>query len=369
MKKLSDVTKLNLFVFFTMFAKFSVELFMPVILYKLNFSIQEILIFLLYSYVLNIISSIPITKVGKKYGFKYIVIASSFLFTSFYFVVSFMKKNILYFIIVGFLNSVSNILYYIGRHNYAGVVLNRNKIGKGVGGIIISTVFASMVASLFSSYVIEKFSLILVAIIITIIYLLGTAFIFKIKENQENQKISLKDIHNNISKSNKLFFLIEQFKTVFFSLYPLYVYIFVDNTYTYIGYIYLITSIASIIFIYFYSKKIDKKNINFLKISAILLSTILFIDMYISSKFWALVVVFIEGICIKFYETSVAKNMYTLKGKMEGSSYFLYMEILYNIGRIIIVNSILLFSLKIRTILFICILFIFISGFIKFDLE
>ena len=207
------------------------------------------------------------------------------------------------------------------------------------------------------------------AAIVTIIYIVGTIFIFKIPLKKTQDKYTIKDISKSIAKSNKIFFLLEQFKHLFFSLYPLYVYVFVDNTYTYIGLVYIVTGLASIIFIYFFSLKIDKGNLNYLKLSAILLSSILFLDMVVSNKYLVLLIVFLEGICIKLYETSVTNTMYALKGTKEGSSYFLYMEILYNIGRIIIIAFMLLFALKIRTILYICIVFIFISGFIKLKME
>lgn len=361
---MTNTKKFNLFVFFTMLAKFSVELFMPVILYKLNYSVRDILIFLLLTFIINIVASIPITIIGRKYGFKYLIIASTFLFIGLYFIVGILKKNIFLFIITALFNSITNITYYISRHNYAGIVLEKNKIGQGVGGILIATVLASMSSSILSALMLDRFSKFFLAIIVTVIYVIGILFIYKIPSGPIKETVSLKEISHKINFSSKLFFLLEQFKHIFFSLYPLYVYIFVDNTYTYIGLVYLVTGLASIIFIYFFSRKLDNAKIDYLKLSAISLSSILFLDLLITNKYLALLILFIEGVCIKLFETTVTNVMYKLKDDNEGASYFLYMEILYNIGRIIIITIFLILGLKIRTMLVVCIFFILISGFV-----
>ncbi len=365
MPKLKNNHKFNLFIFFTMFAKFSVELFMPVILYKLNYSINQILLFLLLTFIINIAVSIPATNMGRRWGYKYLILISTFLFIALYFLVSLMSKNILFFLAVAVLSSLTNIFYYLGRHFYAGVVLEDKQMARKVGSILIATVLASMAGSVFSSIFLERLSMFSLAIIVTIIYLIGIIFIFFLPNPSKNIPIKLKEVNKKVDNYNKLFFLLEQFKVTFFTLYPLYVYIYVDNTYTFLGLVYLVTGLASIIFIYLFSQKIEDNKHNYLKISTTLLASILFLDMIIKSKYLVLIIVFIEGIIIKLYETSVTNIMYALKGDLEGSCYFLYMEILYNIGRIIIVLFMLIFHLKMRTVLYLCIIFIFISGFIK----
>ena len=367
MLHLSDTKRFNLFIFFTMVAKFSVDLFLPVILYKLNYSIKSILIFLLLTYIINIISSIIATKIGKKRGYKFLILASAFIFLLFYLVVSRMKKNIFVFLIVALLSSLCNTLYYISRHNYASIVLEKSKSGKSVGQMIIATVMASMVTSILSAIILDKIPMFVIAIITTGIYLLGTMFIFFIKLPNKNPVCSLKKVYKKITLKTQLFFGFQQFKTIFFTLYPLFVYIFVENTYTYIGLIYLVAGLASIIFVYFFSLKIDQGNFNHIKRSITLLSIILFIDLYISNRLMALIVVFFENIFIKLYETSVTNCMYNIRGNIDNNSYFLYMEILFNVSRIIIVLLLLILSINIRVSLFLCIFCILISGFIKID--
>ena len=76
MSNWTDIKKLNVFTFFTMTAKFCIDLFLPVVLYKANYSIQAIYLFLLLTFVLNIIFVLPVSKVGQKVGFKYLIIIS-----------------------------------------------------------------------------------------------------------------------------------------------------------------------------------------------------------------------------------------------------------------------------------------------------
>ncbi len=368
MSNWTDIKKLNVFTFFTMTAKFCIDLFLPVVLYKANYSIQAIYLFLLLTFVLNIIFVLPVSKVGQKVGFKYLIIISLGLFITFYFVVQNIVKNSLYFILIAFLSSLSNLLYYISRHNYVGNALDNTKKAKGVGGIMIATVLASMVASFLSSFVFTKVSTIMLCITVAIIYLIGIFFIFFIPVSQDKM-VKIKEVSQKIKFNNKLFFLLEQFKYVFLALYPLYIYVFVDDSIKYLGIVYILTSIASIIFIYFYAKLIDKGKVNYLLLSAILLSITLFVDLYVFNKYIALIAVFLEGIFIKLYEVSATSNMYALRGKINGTSYYVYMEILYNISRFIIVFCAYIFGFKLLTVLYICILFVFLSGFVKLNFE
>lgn len=365
--KLSNMKKFNAFIFFTMLAKYCVDLFLPIILYKLNYSINTILIFLLVCGVVNILIAIPITKLGRKFGFKYFLIISLIFFVLLYLAVSYMKKSFCWLIIIILLNCLSNTMYYLSRHNYAAIALDNQKTKLGVGSIIIASIFASMFASILSTILLDKISIKFITIIVSIIYLIGCLFIFFIKVEEKESHDNLRSIHKKLPKNNKLFYLIEQFKVIFFMLYPLYVYVYINNTYTYIGILYLITAIASIIFIYFYSKKNSQKD--YLKLSSILLSLVLFVDMLNLNKYIMLGIVFIEGIITKVYDLSVTKIMYSMQKSLEGSSYFLYMEILYGIGRIMILLFMLLFQIKLKTILYIAIIFIFISGFINVNIE
>ena len=369
MPKLSNIKKLNLFIFFTMFAKFSVELFMPVILYKLNYGLNQILIYLILTFIINIVVSIPATKIGKKWGYKYLILISSFLFIALYFVVSLMPKNIFLFILVAFLSSLTNSFYYLGRHYYTGLTLEKKQMARSVGSILIATVLASIASSILSSLMLDKISMIFLAIIVTIIYLIGIFFVFKIPEKEKNIPLNLKNVNQKIPKNNKLFFILEQFKVIYFTLYPLYVYIYVENTYSFLGLVYIVTGLASIIFISFLAHHLDNGKFNYLKLSAILLSSILLLDMYLTNEILVLIIIFFEGIIIKLYETSVTNNMYQMQGDLDGSAYFLYMEILYNIARIMIVLMFLILQLKMKTILIICLIFIFLSGFVKFKIN
>ncbi len=365
--KLTEMKKFNLFVFFTMLAKFSVDLFLPVILYKLNYSINFILLFLLISYIFNIIIAIPITKIGQKYSFKYLLLISLIFFVLLYLAVSFMKKSLLWFVIIVILNSLSNTMYYLSRHNYASLALNKKNKSLGVGSILNVTILASIIASLASSLLLEKISMKYVVIIVSITYFLGCLFIFKIKSPKPSTHDSILSVHKKLPLNYKIFYLLEQFKVLFFTLYPLYVYIYIQNTYTYIGILYLITGIASIIFIYFYTHK--NKNGDYLKTASILLSILLFLDMLNLNKYLILIIVFLEGLFTRLYDLSITKNMYAMQKSIEGSSYFLYMEILYEIGRIVIISLVWMFKLKLKTILYICIIFILISGFINLKIE
>ena len=77
-------------------------------------------------------------------------------------------------------------------------------------------------------------------------------------------------------------------------------------------------------------------------------------------------IAFLEGIATKMYELSVSKEMYSLSKKFEYSNYNLVYELVLSIFRSIVLLICYLFIDDLKIMIYVSILFVFISCFVKY---
>ena len=148
-------------------------------------------------------------------------------------------------------------------------------------------------------------------------------------------------------------------------LFPLYLYIYVKNTYQTIGILNLITNIAIILFTYVYGKKLDTTKNNFLTLSILITVSIYFMKANIMG-YILVIISFLEGVATKMYELTISKEFYTLSKKFEYSNYNLIYELIQNSFRSIIVLILYVFNMDLRTMIFVTLFFILIGAFYRF---
>ena len=137
-------------------------------------------------------------------------------------------------------------------------------------------------------------------------------------------------------------------------------YLYVSKDLKYIGIFNVINSIASIIFVYILVRKI---NVNkWFKYFNILLVIVLLLKLNILNKYFILILAFFEGLLVKVYEIVSMKNLYQVKTD-NIKSYLIKVEIIFCLVRSIFMFIFYLFIHDIKIILYILLLFIFLSGF------
>ena len=146
---MSNLKKYNIFTFVTTFAKLLIEVFIPLILYNMNFTIKEIILFLIIKHALCTIF-LPITKlIIKKKSTTFLMIISSILFTLSYIYLNFLTKNLFKLLIFTTLLSMYLTFYWVGRHTYALSIIEDKKATDNVS---LYTIF-TILGGLFSTYI------------------------------------------------------------------------------------------------------------------------------------------------------------------------------------------------------------------------
>lgn len=334
----------HLFLFLITFTRGIIETFSLVLLYKKGFSLKEILFFLTLMYTFGII----VNYISLKINYKIMLIISSLLYGISYLYLSSITTKLISLSIFALLLSFCTYSYHSLRHLLALTLKIKNTT------LVINIMFlANIIASIAGIYIVSKLSIFSVSIILFIFSIISLIPIFKIdiKITKEKRKLS-------IPKQKIIFNILEQFKVIFLELQPLFLYIYINESVSFVGGFNIIINISSLIVLLFL-RKISIIN-NYIYI-CLLLGIILLFKISISNAIILFLIAIIEGILIKLYERGSLTNLYDINNNPI-KEYLILEEFIFFITKSIIMLLFLLLDIKLKSILLICIIGIIISG-------
>ena len=364
---MSNLKKYNIFTFITTFAKLLIEVFIPLILYNMNFTIKEIILFLIIKHALCTIF-LPITKlVIKKKSTTFLMIISSILFTLSYIYLNFLTKNLLKLLIFTTLLSMYLTFYWVGRHTYALSIIEDKKATDNVSIYTVFTILGGLFSTYIGSILIEKTSYLFLSIIVLFLMLISIIPLTKIKSKKETNEIKLITIITSFPKRNYIFTFLDQLRFVLVTIFPLYIYLNINKSYKYIGIINIVSGLGSIIYIYILKKLMDKNKRDYLSSSLLYLAITYTLKLLTKNNIIFLMIVFFEGIFRSVVDLITLRNTYVYSKNYTRLNYTIFTEGINNIGRVIILTLFYITNISLKKIILICILGILINIFIKYD--
>lgn len=364
---MSDLKKYNIFIFITSFAKLLVEIFIPLILYNMSFTIKEIILFLILKYSFCLLF-IPVGYfIGKKYSVSTLMILSSIIFSITYIYLSQINKNLTSLIILSILYSSYLMFYWLGRHTYGLSIIEDKKTTDNVSLYNIFTILGGLFSPFIGSYIIEKTSTLTLSTIVLVLMIISIIPLTKIKKIKLNPNTQIKHIIKSFPKTNYIFNTLDQLRYILYTVLPLWIYINIKSKYSYIGILNIITGLGSIIYIYLLSKKMDKNKKDYLSLSLLIMGIIYFLKITITSNLAYLIITLLEGITKSSLDTITLRNTYVYQKNYCITSYIIFTEIINNIARTIFLIIFYIFNVPLKTMLLICILGIFLNVFVKYD--
>lgn len=364
---MSDLKKYNIFIFITSFAKLLVEIFIPLILYNMSFTIKEIILFLILKYSFCLFF-IPVGYfIGKKYSVSTLMILSSIIFSITYIYLSQINRNLTSLIILSILYSSYLMFYWLGRHTYGLSIIEDKKTTDNVSLYNIFTILGGLFSPFIGSYIIEKTSTLTLSTIVLVLMIISIIPLTKIKKIKLNSNTQIKHIVKSFPKTNYIFNTLDQLRYILYTVLPLWIYINIKSKYSYIGILNIITGLGSIIYIYLLSKKMDKNKKDYLSLSLLIMGIIYFLKITITSNLAYLIITLFEGITKSSLDTITLRNTYVYQKNYCITSYIIFTEIINNIARTLFLIIFYIFNVPLKTMLLICILGIFLNVFVKYD--
>ncbi len=354
---MTNIKKYNIFILLSTIARNIVEVFSSVLLYKMGYSLKEILLFFSILYFVGAITSTLVIYLTRVINAKYILIFSSFVFSGSFYFMSIMENSMSNLIIFSIIYGIGSYSYHSLRHYFAIKSMDKDK-KKDIGSILIFSNIGLIIAPILVSYITKKLSIVILAIIVIILSILAIIPLFKLDIKDDNTEIKFE----RISKNKILFFVLEQAKVINLSLQPLYLYLFINSKIDYVGIFNAIMGISACIFIYFFVRKIDDNK--YFKYLNILFCLLLLLKLNIKSKYLILIIGFFEGLGIKMFDVVSSENIYNIKKDTNVKGYLIIVEIIFCLVRSFFC-LIGYFINDIKIILYLSIILIFMVGFVK----
>lgn len=363
----SNQKKFGIYVFLSTFSRSLIEVFIPVILFKFGYSIREVLFYYLIVNLVSLFITYPSIYISNKFNNKILSIVGIISFIVLQVALNYMVRSIPYLVLIAVLFAFYRRGYWISRRYYNLEVIKDKNIATSYSIIMILNQLAVIVSGYIGSLILDYVSLKFLTIIAILLFALCLIPInmMKFEHEKKQYNLNLKDTIKSIPKSDIYLFGSYELNNVIKFLIPLYIVIYVKDTYQTIGLVTLITNLALLIFTFLFGKKLDKSKSNYLKI-AILLTVAIYILKVNSIGFTLFIVSFIEGFVSKMYELSINKEFYTLSKQFEYYNYNLMYEITQNLFRSILVFILYITNLDIRNMIYVSLAFVLFGICLKF---
>lgn len=340
--------RFNLYVFFSTFARNLIEVFIGTILYKGGFSVHEVIFFYLLVQINGLILCYPCILFAKRFSNKILAFIGIFSFVIVQLLLNTVVLSITYLFIIAFLYALYRRCYWISRRFYNLKVIKKDNIAKSYTIVSVVNQISIIVAAYVGSLLLDFMNIKTLTFVSTIIFLLSVISLYGLKfEHEHNdEKIELFKTMKQIPLSNLYLFGTYELLTVVKFFIPLYIFIYINNSYQTIGILNLVSNVATVIITYLYGKKINDGG-NYYKgcIALVVLVYLLKVNVGVKLLF---LVSFLEGVFTKMYELSIYKEFYTMSKKFEYYNYNLVYEVTHSVTRTLVVLFVYLFITDLR---------------------
>ena len=359
--------KFNLYVFLSTFSRNLIEVFIPLILYKFGYSLKEVILYYLLVNAILVFLVYPCIWFSKKYSNRSLSIIGIFSFIVVQILLNYIVYDMKYIFVLAFFYASYRVCYWLARRFYNLKIIHKKDISNtySIVSIVnqVGLILSSYVGSLFLDYI----SIEVLTVISIILFLISIIPLYKLEFNHEknDEKLELVKTIKRIPLRNIYLFAAYESINVTKFLFALYLFIYVKDNYQVVGIMNLLTNLATIIFAYFYGKKINEKD-NYVRLSILFMSLVYFLKANSISYILHVIVSFLEGIASKMYELSISKEFYSMSKKFEYYNYNLVYELILSIFRTFILVICYFFIKDLKIMIYFSILMILISSLLKF---
>lgn len=348
----SNLKRFNVFLFVSTFARSLIEIFISLYLFKNGFSIQSILIFYLLGNLFSLVFSYFFVRIGEKSNYSIVMFIGVVSFIVLQFALNKISYSSLYLVFVSLLYAIYRRGYWVARRFYITKIMPQKNSSIPYSLTIIVSEVASIFAGFLGGFLLDNSSSVNLMIISAVLLAISVLPLWRIESRGKNTKIRLFRNLKRYNKRNYLAFSLYEINNLLTYIFPIYVFLYIKETYIMTGSIDAIGNIAIIVFVFLYGRII--KNKNYFIISSVLfilvsLTKLLFLNYLI------LAICFVEGIVKKMQNQSLSKIYFENRNGMDLAHYNLIYQLVESLARAIAVVP-LLFVNDVRIMILIVLL-------------
>ncbi len=326
--------KFNVFLFISTFAKALIDAFISLFLFKSGFSIDSILLFYLLENIFALFASYLFVKIGERFNYSVVMCIGIVSFTVLQFALNCIVCSNLFIVIAALLYSFYRRGYWVARRYYVTeVVPQRNSSGPFSIMMVVSEI-ASILAGLLGSSLLDGLNVLILTIISSVLLFISIIPLLGIKDKTKGTKIELIKNLKKYDKRNCLAFSLYEINNLLAFIFPIFIAIYIKDTYMMAGAVNAVGGLAIIVFILVYGKILKKRNYF---VAASTLFILICFAKLLASDYLILILCFAEGFVKKMQEQSVGKIYFENRNGMDLAHYNLIYQILEALARIIVV--------------------------------
>jgi len=366
-KLLSDsMSKIYIYQAFLTFSKSMIGIFVPVYLYKLGFSVVDIILYSLGNSLTYLIM-IPLSvKIIKSIGFKNTILLSTPIYIIHLLCLNYLGYNGIFFHLAWLTFGIYAAIFWPAMHSEIAANSSKKHVGSQLGTLQIITTLVATSAPFIGGIFLETLSYWYLLIFASVLILLGTLpMIFSKDVELQKYDFNFSDYLRLIKKNkngliySKIAFASEGVEWLLnLSIWPILVFIFLSKNFLKLGILISIVSLISIIIVMYFKKIVDSnkksKYLNlitkFLSLNWFLRSFILFF-----SSFFLYFVETMSKIILNMFNMSFMSIFYNNAKKVGYMDYIILREIYLHgtkifVGFFVFIPFLLFFGEKIITL-------------------
>lgn len=320
-----------------------INIFIPIYLLNLGYSLSQVALFYLVYSGLHFALAIPAGKLGAKFGFKYQILGSMPFYIIFFIMLFSLETIKISLYVLATTKAFAATFFWTGRHVLMAKFTDKGKRGSEISMNKIFKKILSLPGPLIGGYFLSFLNVHILLGVILIFLIFATIPFFFIKETKQKVKLNLRSIFKGFSRNEKIVLInrgIDDAMEIF--VWPVYAFFYILNSYVILGAIKVISKLFSLISIYFSGKLFDKKGIKIVKWGGIA-SIIVWVGRFLTYNPLSVYIIdSFRGISHPFIATSITAECYELANSKHNLINFIVVrEMLIHIGRVMLFGLVL----------------------------
>jgi len=313
-----------------------IQIFIPIYLYQLGFSISTIALYYIFFFFSVTFFMYFSMRLNYHLGLKKVLAIGTLILLGYYFLLDQLSNGRIHYSIVAIVYGMSMAVYYSSFHIYFTKFSDKKHEATEISIIRALFRFAAIIGPLVGALLITRGSFRASFITVSILLLISIIPLFYSKDKKiKNPKISIKNILKSDTKKKGISYIASGILGVTIGvLWPLFIYLNIGKVIS-LGIIISIGSTITIFFLFLIGKLADKHKRKVLKVGVYSHSITWPIRLFFLTPVGIFIMNLLSGITMLMIDLPFSKMIYE-KGKKSNSiaNYFLFREMNLQIGRL-----------------------------------
>lgn len=322
------------------FAMSMINIFIPIYLLKLNYSLPSVLLFYAILNLVHALFVIPAAKISSKFGFKHSILFSIPLLLFFYILLYTLEMYQWPLYLLAIIFGINNSLFWVGYHTDFARFSKMKYRGEEIGFVKIFSSIFSVAGPLIGGLILAFTSFKFLYIIVSLLLFISAIPLFFSRDIHNPTNFSIKQIFTDQKIKDYLAFIGHGIESgVGATIWPIFIFFSILNSFASLGFITTLSLFFSLIFMFIIGRFSDVRRRLVLRLGGIFNAIIWGIKTIVTTSFQVFVIDSFYGITRTMREVPFDALSYDKANKRNIVEFIVFREIVIQTGRVILFIS------------------------------